>query len=134
MSDYIGNALRAGDAAIVVATDAHRNGLLQWLGVQGLDIATLIENGRFIVLDAAELLATFMADGWPSQDRFRGVVGEVIAKALACASGDQPRVAIFGEMVALLWADGKTGAAIRLEQLWNDLARGKSFSLSAHIR
>jgi hypothetical protein len=32
-------------------------------------------------------------------------------------------VAICGEAVALLWAEGKTEAAIRLEQLGNDLAR-----------
>jgi signal transduction histidine kinase len=31
--------------------------------------------------------------------------------------------------VALLWADGKADAAIRLEQLWNGLAQTKSFSL-----
>jgi signal transduction histidine kinase len=38
-------------------------------------------------------------------------------------------VAIFGEMVALLWAEGKAEAAIRLEQLWNGLAPVESFSL-----
>ena len=32
-------------------------------------------------------------------------------------------------MVALLWAEGKPEAAIRLEELWNDLARTYSFSL-----
>jgi signal transduction histidine kinase len=32
-------------------------------------------------------------------------------------------------MVALLWDQGKAEAAIRLEQLWNELARTKSFSL-----
>jgi signal transduction histidine kinase len=32
-------------------------------------------------------------------------------------------------MVALLWAEGKPEAAIRLEELWNDLARTHSFSL-----
>src|SRR5262249_10898309 len=37
--------------------------------------------------------------------------------------------AIFGEMVALLWRDGNYEAAIRLEKLWNDLARRYSFSL-----
>ena len=30
-------------------------------------------------------------------------------------------VRIFGEMVAVLWAEGKTRAAIRLEELWNAL-------------
>jgi hypothetical protein len=33
-----------------------------------------------------------------------------------------PRVAVFGEGVSLLWEEGKADAAIRLEQLWNQLA------------
>jgi len=43
--------------------------------------------------------------------------------------GKQRQVAAFGEMVALLWAEGKHEAAICLEQLWNDLARTHSFTL-----
>ena len=48
---------------------------------------------------------------------------------------DQPLLAArgagrrFGEMVALLWADGNYDAAIRLEELWNDLQETYSFSL-----
>src|SRR5580658_6512847 len=122
LSEYIGSALRAGQAAVVVATDAHRNGLLQWLTAQRLDVAALLEQGRLVVTDAEQLLTTFMQDGWPDEDRFNHVVGGIVAKAQACSSGTQPRVAIFGEMVALLWADGKADAAIRLEQLWNRLA------------
>src|ERR1700683_5371031 len=129
LSEYIGNALRAGNAAIVVATDAHRNGLLQWLTAQGLDVATFLGQGRLIAMDAAQVLATFMADGWPSEERFNDVVGGIVSKALACAGSAAPRGAIFGEMVALLWADGKADAAIRLEQLWNRLAETKPFSL-----
>ena len=41
----------------------------------------------------------------------------------------QGRIAVFGELVALLWADGKPPEAIRVEQLWNDLAKSHSFSL-----
>jgi signal transduction histidine kinase len=129
LSEYIGNALRAGEAAIVVATEEHRGGLLPWLTAQGLDVAELLEQGRFVAMDAEQVLATFMSDGWPDEERFNEVVGGVVARAIASARGAHPRVAIFGEMVALLWADGKTEAAIRLEKLWNGLARTKSFSL-----
>jgi signal transduction histidine kinase len=38
-------------------------------------------------------------------------------------------IVAFGEMVALLWAEGKCEAALRLEQLWNELARRHTFSL-----
>jgi hypothetical protein len=129
LSEYVGSALRAGDAAVIVATDTHRNGLLQWMAAQGLDIAAFVEQGRLVITDAAELLSQFMSEGWPSQERFDDVVGTIVTKALARARGSQPRVAVFGEMVALLWAEGKTDAAIRLEQFWNELARTKSFSL-----
>ena len=42
---------------------------------------------------------------------------------------DGRRVRAFGEMVALLWAQGNQAGAIRLEELWNDLARTHLFSL-----
>ena len=35
----------------------------------------------------------------------------------------------FGEMVALLYAAGNPAGAIRVEQLWNELAQRQSFSL-----
>jgi signal transduction histidine kinase len=126
---YIGAALRAGDAAVVVATKAHRDGLLQGLIAQGFDTGALVAQGRFIALDAGEVLPTFMVEGWPSEERFNEVVGGIVAKARAGSIDTQGRVAIYGEMVALLWADGKAEAAIRLEKLWNGLARTQSFSL-----
>lgn len=129
LSEYIGGALQAGDSAVVVATEPHRNSLLQWLSVRGLDVGGLLEQGRFQMMDAAQLLSTFMSDGWPNGDRFKEVVGGIVAKALRSAGGSRPRVAIFGEMVALLWADGNADAAIRVEQLWNELARTHVFSL-----
>jgi signal transduction histidine kinase len=129
LTSYIGAALWAGDAAVVVATEQHRDGLLEGLTAQGLDIGALLAGGRFVALDAGEVLSTFMVEGWPSQDRFHDVVGGIVTKALDSAGGTQGRVAIFGEMVALLWADGKAEAAIHLEHLWNELGLTKSFSL-----
>ena len=130
LSRYVSHALHAGDAAVVVATEEHREGLIQRLTAEGVEVGTPIEQGRFIALDAAQMLSTFMIEGWPDQERFTDVVGGVIEKAGAATDrGANPRVAIYGEMVALLWDQGKAEAAIRLEQLWNGLARSKSFSL-----
>jgi C4-dicarboxylate-specific signal transduction histidine kinase len=38
-------------------------------------------------------------------------------------------VAVFGEMVALLWHEGKHQAAIRLEQLWNEFCEAQPLRL-----
>lgn len=65
VSQFIGSALKAGNAAIVVATDSQRDSLLPRLRVQGLDIGAAIEQGRYIALDAADALPTFMLNGMP---------------------------------------------------------------------
>ena len=130
LSRYVSYALHAGDSAIVVATQDHREALVQSLMASGLEMITATEQGRYIALDAAQLLQTFMIEGWPDQERFAASVGSVIQRAVSATKcGTTPRVAIYGEMVALLWEQGKPEAAIRLEQLWNELARVQSFSL-----
>jgi DNA-binding NarL/FixJ family response regulator len=53
---FIGVALKAGNAAIVVATESHRNNLLPRLQAFGLNIGTVIQEGRYIAVDAAETL------------------------------------------------------------------------------
>src|SRR5947207_5114930 len=65
MSRFIGSALGAGDAGLVIATQAHREGLARRLEAQGLDLARASTQGRYVGLDAATMLATVMRDGWP---------------------------------------------------------------------
>jgi signal transduction histidine kinase len=129
LSRVTGAALGAGDAAVVVATAAHREGLARRLKARGLDVAAIAAQGRFIALDAAETLAKFDREGSPDETLFAELIGNIIASALAKAIGELPRVVVFGEMVALLWARGQGEAAIHLEHLWNDLSRTHSFYL-----
>jgi CheY-like chemotaxis protein len=123
VTHFIGAALKAGNAAIVFATKSHRDSLLQELKVQGVDVEAVIQQGAYVSLDAADVLSTFMVNGWPDAVRFFEGFRKLIQSASKAAKAEHPRVAICGEAVALLWAEGKTEAAIRLEQLGNDLAR-----------
>ncbi|HXZ30793.1 MAG TPA: MEDS domain-containing protein, partial [Terriglobales bacterium] len=130
LSRFIGSALVAGDAAVVIATKAHREGLAQRLQSRGLDIARAIEQGRYIALDAAETLQKFVLHGWPDAPLFTEVIGGVLGQAAAAAAkGKNPHISVFGEMVALLWEQGNPEGAIRLEQLWNNLAQMYPMSL-----
>jgi signal transduction histidine kinase len=128
LSRFIGTALGAGDAAIVLATQAHREALERRLQARGLSTAKAMRQGRFIVLDAAETLQKFMVEGFPDAARFREVLSSVVVRARSAVE-QGARVVAFGEMVALLWEDGKHDAAIRLEQLWNELGKEHSFFL-----
>ena len=129
LSRFIGTALGAGDAAVVIATREHREGLAARLRIRGLDTGMAIAQGRYILLDAAETLARIAPGGSPDRVRFAEIVGGVMARAMTVPEGEPRRIAAFGEMVALLWADGKPDAAICLEQLWNGLAKTYSFHL-----
>jgi signal transduction histidine kinase len=129
LNRFIGTALGAGESALVIATEEHRHGLARTLKMWGLDTTWPATQGRYVAVDAAETLATFMLDGWPDAARFADVVGGLIERVRTVSGGEARRVAAFGEMVALLWIEGKAEAAIRLEELWNDLARTHAFSL-----
>lgn len=119
---FIGAALKGGNAAIVFATKPHRESLLYGLKAEGLDVDDAIPRGCYVPLDAAETLSTFMVNDWPDAIRFFQGFNNLIDSASKAARAEHPRVAVFGEGVALLWGEGKTKAAIRLEQLGNELA------------
>ena len=129
LSRFIGTALDAQGSAIVIATKTHRDGLEHRLKVRGVDTAPAVEQGRYVSLDAAETLSKFMMEGYPDETSFREVIGSCVDRATSSTGGENRRVVAFGEMVALLWGEGKADAAIRLEQLWNSLAETHSFSL-----
>ena len=97
-TQFVGAALRAGNAAIVVATESHRDSLLPRLQAHGVDIAAAIEQGRYISLDAADTLSTFMLNDMPDPVRFLKVVGNLIVTAAKAVKGEQARVAVFGEV------------------------------------
>jgi DNA-binding NarL/FixJ family response regulator len=122
-TQFIGAALKAGNAVIVVATESHRKGLLPRLQAHGSDIAAAIEQGRYISLDAAETLSTFMVNDLPDPARFLKVAGDLIMTAANVVKGERARVAACGECAHLLWAQGNAEAAIQLEHLWDGIAR-----------
>src|SRR5438552_17211120 len=91
LSRFIGSALGAGDAGIVIATKAHRDELNRRLQALGLDIARSAAQGRFVCLDAEETLSKFMVDGWPDESRFSVVICIVIKRYISVVNSVLPR-------------------------------------------
>jgi PAS domain S-box-containing protein len=118
--------LSRGEAVLLVLTPSHRGPLLQHLKAEGVDVDGLQRTGQLLLLDAAELLASFMLDGMPDATFFSMRLGDIVARMRP--SGSTRKVRVFGEMVDLLWHSNQP-AAIRLEQLWNDLIEGSGLSL-----
>jgi hypothetical protein len=73
------------------------------------------------------VLATFMVDGTPDATLFNERLPTAIGRLCRGRAGCTVRA--YGEMVDVLWQDGLTAAAIRLEMLWNLLTTRHDFSL-----
>jgi anti-sigma regulatory factor (Ser/Thr protein kinase) len=125
LARFVGEGLAEGERVVVVATGPHRAALDAALRDHGVNVARERLSGRFVEQDAAELLGTFLRDGTPQPDLFHETVGRLVTEA--GSHGDPVRV--FGEMVSLLWDQGRIGAAIDLETLWNALSGQTDFSL-----
>jgi len=122
-TQFIGAALKSGSAAIVIATESHRDGILLRLQAHGLDMGAAIEQGRYISLDAADTLLTFMVNDQPDPVRFQKAVSNTIMAAAKAAKRERPRVVACGECAPLLWARGNAEAAIRVEHLCGEIAK-----------
>lgn len=129
LSRFVGGALAVGDASIVLATGGHRVELERRLSARGVDTNKAASQGRYIALDANETLQRFMVNGSVDEGRFLTLIDGILRQAKRAISSEDCRIAVFGYLVALLWADGKAQEAIRVEQLWNELAKSHSFSL-----
>ncbi len=125
LEGFIRGGLEVGDTAIVIATPLHLRALEDKMRRNGVDPEDARIKNHYIALDAEEMLRKFMVNGWPDDLLFTEVVTEVIERA----KSNGRNVRAFGEMVALLWAQGHNGAVVRLEHLWTNLCNNQSFSL-----
>lgn len=117
-----------GHPAIVIGTPDHRKAILDHLRGRLIDVDQAMQEGRLRMLDAQQTLDLFMVQGLPDAQKFDNSVGKLIADLLD-GREDKVQIRAYGEMVDLLWKDGKPDAAIRLEMLWNRLAQRYGFAL-----
>jgi len=129
LSRFISVALNAGDSCFVLATPEHLDGLAGLLKARGVDLDRAVKKRRYVAVDALQVLAQLMVDGKLDKTRFDEFIREVFLPLKAAAESKLKRVAVCGEVVGLLWADGKPEAAIELERLWNRVARHGSYCL-----
>jgi hypothetical protein len=115
LAGFVGGGINAGDCCIVIATQAHLEALEDRLTAYGIHIGVLRADYRYIPLNAEEILSRFMVDSYPDEALFMKTVSEIINKNRT----NNRKVRAFGEMVAVLWAQGLQDATVRLEHLWN---------------
>src|SRR5688572_2584178 len=115
---FIERGLADGDGVIAITTAAHWTEIAPRLTARAVNVRAVQVRGHLTVLDAYDTLAKLMTDGMPDRAAMRGAIIPVIeaARAAGCE-----KVRGFGEMVDILNRRGNLAAAIRLEELWNEV-------------
>ena len=124
---FLSEGLIAGQPALVIATGPHRVGILEQLTERLIDVQQAMRVGDLIVLDAGEALDRFMVGDNPDAGAFEREMGTQIERLLR--GRKRVMVRAYGEMVDVLWKDGRSQAAVAVEMLWNKLSATYGFAL-----
>lgn len=125
VADFLGEGLMSGEAAVAIAASSRHDAVLARLRDQGVDVDAACASGQLGLLDAERTLARFMIGGMPDRRLFL----QTIEPVLDAVGGEGRPVRAYGEMVDVLWQAGNHAGALRLEELWNELQRGRPFRL-----
>ncbi len=127
---YLAEGLDAGEAVLVIATQQHRRAFDAELAARGVDLEGALDGGRYVAVDAAQVLECIRPADRLQPDAFAEVIGGLVGRSLTRRSLSARRpLRVYGEVVALLWDEGDTKAAAELEQLWNRLRDRGRFTL-----
>jgi hypothetical protein len=127
VAGFLAEGLVTGQPALVIATAPHTDAIVEHLNGRLIDSERAIRTGDLILLDAEATLDLFMIGDAPDAALFAENMGRLIDQAVNGRTGIVLRA--YGEMVDVLWKQGRTESAIKLEILWNKLALKYNFAL-----
>ena len=126
LAAFVGNGINTGDSAIIIAFPEHIHLLEEKLINHVLQVESLKEDNRLILLDAEDTLQSLLTEGMPDPEKFNSVISAQVEKA---RGGVGRKVRAFGEMVAILSESGNFEGTKRLEELWNFYCKKEGISL-----
>jgi len=126
IAGFVAEGLGARQPAVVIL-DPHRlEPLTRALESKGIDVARESESEFLLFVNAAETLGGLMDGERLVPDRFRSSVTPFVTRSVARSPGG---IRAYGEMVDLLARRGNTGAAIEIEELWNEVSHDQPISM-----
>ncbi len=124
VTTYISEGLAAGEAVVVLASDANATLFRRGLHHRRIDVGGAARENRYVSFDAHEMRAKFIRDGRLDFAAFISFMQPLLERLTA-----KHTVRIYGEVVGLLWRDGQRGLAIELERAWDALRALVPFTL-----
>lgn len=113
--DFIEAGLHAGDACVVMLTQANRQAVVDDLAARRLfTTPSMPPAGHYVVLDTHEALAGLMVDGRLDKERAAEALGSLLSPVTHGSSG---QVRLVGDPAPTLFAAGNEDDALALETL-----------------
>ena len=119
---FVTDGFHLGESVIIIATTNHRT--------DDHDLFNLTLHDQYIPLSAEDTLAQFMINGWPEENLFCHLLTNLLLRARK----KDRRVRAFGEIVAVLWSQGFSGATVHLEHFGTSTASLNGSVFSALIQ
>ncbi len=122
-ASFLGQGFLEGQPAIMFATGRHAAGILDQLQHRMIDIKRAQRLGDLMVFDAERMLETIIEGDFPNCSKIEENVSALMATMAKRRRPRRTTVRVYGEMVDLLWKQGRYDAAIRIEVFWNELSK-----------
>jgi signal transduction histidine kinase len=126
----LAESLVVGGTGTAIARPALLERIREALAAEHVDVATALAQQRLVLLDAEQQLDSIVVGTMPDRARFHASLGALIAQL---SDRGEP-LHVYGELVDILIERGNAEGALRLEQLWNELAREKTFTILCGYR
>ena len=127
---FICAGLHAGEGVVLIMRGSRWTELAARLECEGVNLAEAARSGQVANHEADVMLKKVVRDGVPDRHAFLRVVGDVIR--------DMRRrhqvIRAFGEMVDILWRQGRQRHAARIAEFWKELGYIESFALLSAYR
>lgn len=118
---FIENGLRSGNAVMAIVTAGHRQAIVQSLEASGIDTHLVIAACRLVLLDVAEVVAHVMVNDKLDPDGL--LINSLGTLEVMKNKNRIARISACGEIAPFLLAEGHAEAGLKVERLWNDIAK-----------
>ena len=127
ISRYASEGLKSGEGVLIIAGADRNRAILEKLNELGASPQEAVRDGLLTLVEVHGALDGLIVNGQPDWELFQSSIGATVQQARERAHRGVIRA--YGEMVGVLWADGRFSAAIRLEHYWNELRQHTKFKL-----
>jgi len=121
LSGLVRSAFWAGDGVLLLATPEHRESLARQVRNEGCDLDAQRTKGCYAVMDPGEVLPRCSAGGKLDLSSLMELFRESVTRVAGASDRRPARVFVFGELVAVLSAQGNMEAALLVEGVWDGL-------------